>query len=126
MSTPSHVTAWTDSHRREILKIVIRMPKCRSPQQRDSGGGGTQFSLRDWHWGFEGAPVWATQIRFISGEVTGVEEAELGRLESEYDVRFPKNQQKYDVGKSLLYSQEWWHTPFFNPGTQKAGANRAL
>lgn len=26
------------------------------------------------------------------GEVTGVEEAELGRLESQYDVRFPNNQ----------------------------------
>lgn len=35
---PPQVTAWTESHRREILKI--RMLKCRSPQLRASGVGG--------------------------------------------------------------------------------------
>lgn len=36
--SPPQVTAWTESHRREILKI--RMLKCRSPQLRASGVGG--------------------------------------------------------------------------------------
>ena len=53
VSVPPKATAETESHQRELLKIVIRILKCSSPQLMASEVGRfrwekTQLSLRSW------------------------------------------------------------------------------